>query len=61
MDLIDAIYRRRSIKHYDKNHVLTNGEEKKLLEAAVQAPSSFNIQHWRLVILRDPALRAKIR
>ena len=41
--------------------MLTNGEEKKLLEAAVQAPSSFNIQHWRLVILRDPALRAKIR
>jgi len=61
VDLIDAIYQRRSIKHYDKNHVLTNGEEKKLLEAAVQAPSSFNIQHWRLVILRNPALRAKIR
>ena len=30
MDLIDAIYQRRSIKHYDKNHALTNDEEQKL-------------------------------
>lgn len=61
MNLIDAVYQRRSIKHYDKNHVLTSGEEQKLLEATVQAPSSFNIQHWRFVILRDSALRGKIR
>ena len=61
MDSIDAIYQRRSIKHYDKNHVLTNGEEQKLLEATIQAPSSFNLQHWRFVIPRDSALRAKIR
>ena len=61
MDLIDAIYQRRSTKHYDKNYVLTNSEEQKLLEATIQAPSSFNIQHWRFVILRDLALLAKIR
>jgi nitroreductase len=27
----------------------------------IQAPTSFNIQHWRFVILRDPELRAQIR
>jgi nitroreductase len=27
----------------------------------MQAPTSFNIQHWRFVILRDPDLRARIR
>jgi nitroreductase len=32
-----------------------------LLEAMIQAPTSFNIQHWRFVILRDATLRAKIR
>ena len=61
MNLIDAVYQRRSIKHYDKNHILTKDEEQKLLEATIQAPSSFNIQHWRFVILRDRALRGKIR
>jgi nitroreductase len=61
VELIDAIYQRRSIKHYDKNHVLTKDEEQKLLEATIQAPSSFNIQHWRFVLLRDPDLRERIR
>jgi nitroreductase len=61
MDTLDAIYQRRSVKQYDPNHKLTPDEEKKLLEAAIQAPTSFNIQHWRFVIARDPELRQKIR
>lgn len=61
MDTFDAIYQRRSIKEYDPNHKLSAAEETKLLEAAIQAPTSFNIQHWRFVIVRDPGLRKKIR
>lgn len=61
MDTFDAIYQRRAIKAFDPDHKLTRDEETKLLEAAIQAPTSFNIQHWRFVILRDPALRQKIR
>ena len=61
MDTFDAIYGRRAIKHYDPNHKLTAEEEKKLFEAAIQAPTSFNIQHWRFVVVRDPDLRARIR
>ncbi|NOY79158.1 MAG: nitroreductase family protein [Calditrichaeota bacterium] len=61
MDTFDAIYQRRSIKVFDPNHRLTKEEEKQLLEAAIQAPTSFNLQHWRFVILRDPELRKKIR
>ncbi len=61
MDTFDAIYQRRAIKHYDPQHKLSPEEETKLLEAAIQAPTSFNIQHWRFVIVRDPDLRKKIR
>ena len=61
MDTFDAIYQRRAVKHYDPEHRLTPEEETKLLEAAIQAPTSFNIQHWRFVIVRDPELRRKIR
>ena len=61
MKVIDAIYRRRSVKHFDPNHKMTSEEETKLLEATIQAPTSFNIQHWRLVVLRDPELRQKVR
>ncbi len=61
MDTFDAIYARRAVKHFDPEHRFTPQEETKLLEAAIQAPTSFNIQHWRFVVLRDPDLRAKIR
>ncbi|MEL6362277.1 MAG: nitroreductase family protein [Pseudomonadota bacterium] len=61
METFDAIYKRRSIKEYDPDHRFATEEENKLLEAAIQAPTSFNIQHWRFVVLRDPDLRRKIR
>ena len=61
MDVIESIYKRRSVKHFDPDHKMTAEEETKLFEAVIQAPTSFNIQHWRFVVLRDPELRAKIR
>jgi nitroreductase len=61
MDTFDAIYQRRAIKHFDPDHRFTQEEESKLLEAAIQSPTSFNIQHWRFVLVRNPELRRKIR
>ncbi len=61
MNTIDAVYSRRAIKQFDPGHKLSEEEEKTLLEATIQSPTSFNIQHWRFVIIRDPDLRAEIR
>ena len=61
MDTFDAIYQRRAVKQYDPTHRLSADEERRLLEAAIQAPTSFNIQHWRFVVVRDPELRKQIR
>lgn len=61
MDTLQAIYNRRAIKQFDPDHKMTADEERKLFEAALQSPTSFNIQHWRFVILRNPELRSKIR
>ena len=61
MNTFDAIEKRRAIKAFDPEHRLTAEEERKLLEATILAPTSFNIQHWRFVVVRDPELRAKIR
>jgi nitroreductase len=61
MEVREAIYSRRAIKQFEADHRMTAAEEKELLEATIQAPTRFNIQHWRLDILRDPEMRAKIR
>ncbi len=61
MELFDAIYQRRAIKAFDPEHIISADDEKKLFEAAIQAPTSFNIQHWRFVVVRDKVLRAEMR
>ena len=61
MNTIEAIYKRRAVKAFDAAHKLSADEERSLLEATIQAPTSFNAQHWRMVIFRDSALRAKLR
>ena len=61
MEAFDAIYQRRAVKHYDPDHEFTDDEIKKLMEAAVQSPTSFNIQNWRFVLVGDKELRKQLR
>jgi nitroreductase len=61
METFEAIKKRRAIKAFDPEHRLTAEEERKLFEATILAPTSFNIQHWRFVVVRAPELRTKIR
>jgi nitroreductase len=61
MELFDAIYQRRAIKSFDASHIISESDESKLFEAAIQSPTSFNIQHWRFVVVRDQTLRKEMR
>jgi len=61
MDTKDAIKSRRSVKHYDPDHKITDLELNELLSLTTLSPTAFNIQHWRFVIVKDTQLRKKIR
>ena len=61
MNTFEAINSRRAIKHYDPAHVMTEAEIRQLMEAALQAPTAFNIQNWRFVTVLDPEVRKQIR
>ena len=61
MNVITAIETRRSVKAYDPNHRMSEAEIERLLGLALLSPSAFNIQNWRFVLVRDPALRGEIR
>lgn len=59
MDTIEAINSRRSVRKFIDKPV----EEEKLntvLEAVRMAPSWANMQCWRLVVVKDPAVKAQI-
>lgn len=61
MDTIEAIKKRRAVKHYDPEHKMSKAEIDELIQLAMLAPTAFNIQHWRFVIVEDPELRKDIR
>ena len=61
MDTIDAIKERRSVKHYDINHKLNDDEINQLMSLAVLSPTSFNMQNWRFVVVKDSEIRKQIR
>jgi hypothetical protein len=44
IDTFDAINQRRSVKAFDPTHRFTAAEKTKLLEAAIQSPTSFSMQ-----------------
>lgn len=61
METFDAIKERRSVKNYDPNHKLTDDEVNQLLSLAVLSPTSFNMQNWRFVIIKNSEVRKQIR
>ena len=61
MDTLTAIRERRSVKHYDPNHKMTESEINALLELALLSPTSFNMQNWRFVVVTDSEKRAAIQ
>jgi len=61
MDTFEAIETRRSVKHFDPNHQLSEEEIERLMNAAILSPTSFNMQNWRFVVVTDPGLRKELR
>jgi nitroreductase len=61
MNTLDAIRQRRAVKQFDASYQISPNETDALIDLAMQAPSSFNIQHWRLVNVKDKALRVQLR
>lgn len=61
MNVSEAINTRRSIKHFDVHHRMTQVEIDALMSLAMLSPTAFNIQNWRFIIVTDPVLRQQIR
>ncbi|MEM1223672.1 MAG: nitroreductase family protein [Verrucomicrobiota bacterium] len=61
MDTFTAIQERRSVKHYDPAHRMSEEEIHTLFDLALLSPTSFNMQNWRFVAVTDQATKEAIR
>lgn len=55
-----AIDERRATRHYQPTAVQED-DLRRILEAALAAPSGYNLQPWRFVVVRDPEQRKRLR
>lgn len=60
MELADAILGRGSVKAYDPAVAIDDAELSAIFELVLRTPSSFNLQHWRFVCVRDAETRAEL-
>ena len=60
MEVMEALRGRQSVKRYLNIPVETEKLEK-ILEAGRLAPSAYNHQYRRFIVLTDPAVKKKVR
>ena len=61
MDTKQAILTRQSIREYDPSFKIDEATLLQLLQDASTAPSSWNLQPWRFVLIQQPEMKAKLR
>ena len=61
MNIKEAIVNRRSVKHFDPEHVMSEADIEELMSHVILSPTAFNIQHWRFVRVVDAEKRQQIK
>lgn len=62
MNVIEALERRRSTRHFEPDGLLLTRESiEELIAEACLAPSEFNLQPWRFIVVRDRERKEVLR
>ena len=59
MEIVEAIKKRRSIRHY-RSEPVDEDKINAVLEAARWAPSWHNTQCWRFIVVKDEAIKSQL-
>jgi len=58
---LEILKERTSANNFDKSKTISEADVKELVSFAIEAPSSFNIQHWRFIAVNDKATQEKLK
>lgn len=59
-DFFNVVSERHAVRHFDASLTLSEREIRDLLAIANSAPSSWNLQHWKFLLITDPAAKQKL-
>jgi nitroreductase len=60
-DALTLIRERTSVNLFDASKTVSEAEIREIIADATQAPSSYNIQHWRFVAVTDPEKKKQLQ
>lgn len=60
-DTLSVIHERTSVNFFDSGKQISEAEIRSIVADAIQAPSSYNIQHWRFVAVTDPEKKKQLQ
>lgn len=61
MDVLEAIRQRRSINFFQEGRELSEETIRELISQANLSPSSFNLQPWKVVVVKSPERKKVLR
>ncbi|MBI5589087.1 MAG: nitroreductase family protein [Deltaproteobacteria bacterium] len=61
MDFKDVMYQRRAVNFFDPEQPVSEALLRELIETASNAPSSFNLQPWNLIVLKDAESKERLK
>lgn len=61
MEFKDVMKQRRAVNFFDPNKNVSDAQIKEIIETAALAPSSSNLQPWKVIVLRDKEKKETLR
>ncbi len=61
MEFMEVMEKRRAVNFFDPKKQVSDDLIKQLIETASKTPSSFNLQPWSLIILKDQGDKEKLK
>lgn len=60
IDFFTVVGERSSVRQYDPTYKMEESEIREILEIAIQAPSSSNLQPWKFLVIQDQAAKEQL-
>ncbi|MFT4562608.1 MAG: putative NAD(P)H nitroreductase [Gammaproteobacteria bacterium] len=61
MEFFELARARHSVRIYEPGLEISDQELRRIFDAVILSPSSFNVQHWKFVVVRDQAQKVALR
>jgi putative NAD(P)H nitroreductase len=61
LEFFELARARHSVRIYEPGLEISDQELRRIFDAVILSPSSFNVQHWKFVVVRDQAQKVALR